>query len=228
MAASRRRILAEHGGQRRDGGRPMREVWEPALPNVVVRQGRLRSAVEGVSLHRESALHFRAWLARGLARAPAARAPLLNLPSGERLRPLRVWLGRRASRHAAHCRRKGPSGSAGTGGAGPRARGGSACSRKSSALPPRSRIGAEVVLPNRDTRLHNHHIGPTGEREVAIADVLPSRRDPSVFGLNKLAVETWTITGPDGTVVNVSSRRTASIDAGNLLNFGPVKREIRG
>jgi serine/threonine protein kinase len=95
-------------------------------------------------------------------------------------------------------------------------------------LPPRIRIGAEVVLLNRDTRLYNYHIGPTGVSEVAIAEVVPNPRDPSLFGLKNLTGEPWTITKPDGLVVDVPPGRAAPIISGNRVNFGPVTGEIRG
>lgn len=94
-------------------------------------------------------------------------------------------------------------------------------------LPPRIRIGSDVVLLNRDTRLYNHHIGPAGDSEVVIAEVVPNPRDPSVWGLKNLTAEKWTITKPDGTVVDVPPEKAAPIVAGNVLNFGPVTGEIR-
>lgn len=95
-------------------------------------------------------------------------------------------------------------------------------------LPPRIRIGADVVLLNRDTRLYNHHLGPPGVDEVAVAEVVPNPRDPTVFGLKNLTADTWTITKPDGAVVDVPPGRAAPIISGNVVNFGPATGEIRG
>ncbi len=95
-------------------------------------------------------------------------------------------------------------------------------------LPPRIRIGGDVVLLNRDTRLYNHHLGPPSADEVAVAEVVPNPRDPTVFGLKNLTADTWTITKPDGAVVDVPPGRAAPIISGNVVNFGPATGEIRG
>jgi hypothetical protein len=94
-------------------------------------------------------------------------------------------------------------------------------------IPPRIRIGADVVLLNRDTRLYNHHLGSPSGTEVVVAEVVPNPRDPSLFGLKNLTSETWTVTKPDATVMDVPPGRAAPIISGNVVNFGPVTGEVR-
>lgn len=98
---------------------------------------------------------------------------------------------------------------------------------KTVSLPPRIRIGTEVILLNRDTRLYHHHLGPPGNIEAAVAEVVQHPRDPSIFGLKNLTAETWTVRKGDGTVVDVSPGRAAPIISGNVVNFGPVTGEFR-
>lgn len=99
--------------------------------------------------------------------------------------------------------------------------------RSALTLPPRVRIGDDVVLLNADTKLYNHHLGPSEATELAIAEVVPNPHNPSLFGLKNLTSEAWTFTKPDGTVMDVPAGRAVPILAGNKVNFGPVTGEIR-
>lgn len=94
-------------------------------------------------------------------------------------------------------------------------------------LPPRIRIGSDIVLLNRDTRLFGHHIGQPGATEEAIAEVVQNPQNANLFGLKNLTIEAWTVTKPDGSIVDVAPGRTAPIIQGNKINFGPTIGEIR-
>ncbi len=94
-------------------------------------------------------------------------------------------------------------------------------------LPPRIRIGSDIVLLNRDTRLFSHHIGQPGATDEAIAEVVQNPQNASLFGLKNLTIEAWTVTKPDGSIVDVAPGRTAPIIQGNKINFGPTIGEIR-
>lgn len=94
-------------------------------------------------------------------------------------------------------------------------------------LPPRIRIGDDVVLLNRDTRLYNYHVGQSGADEEAIAEVIQNPHHAGLFGLKNLSTEAWTITKPDGSIVDVLPGRAAPIVQGNKINFGPATGEIR-
>ena len=94
-------------------------------------------------------------------------------------------------------------------------------------LPPRIRIGSDVVLLNRSTQLFGHHVGQTRDDDTAIAEVVQNPQVPNLFGLRNLSGEAWTLTKPDGSVVDVPPGRAAPIVDGNQINFGPVSGAIR-
>jgi DNA-binding helix-hairpin-helix protein with protein kinase domain len=94
-------------------------------------------------------------------------------------------------------------------------------------LPPRIRLGAQVVLLNRSTRLFGHHVGHTRDDGTAIAEVAANPKSPGSFGLRNLTSEGWTLMRPDGSVVDVPPGRAAPIVDGNRINFGLVTGEIR-
>lgn len=94
-------------------------------------------------------------------------------------------------------------------------------------LPPRIRIGDDLVMLNRDTRLHGYHVGAVGDEAGPIAEVAANPANPALFGLRNLTSESWTLTRPDGTNVPVPPGRAAPLVSGNRLNFGPVTAEIR-
>lgn len=94
-------------------------------------------------------------------------------------------------------------------------------------LPPRIRIGNDIVLLNHDTRLYAHHVGQVGGIEEAIAEVVRNPQNPGLFGLKNLTLEAWTITKPDGGIVDVPPGKAAPILQGNKINFGPATGEIR-
>lgn len=94
-------------------------------------------------------------------------------------------------------------------------------------LPPRIRINGDIVLLNHDTRLYTHHVGQLGGSEEVIAEVVRNPQNPSLFGLKNVTTEAWTITKPDGAIVDVPPGRAAPILQGNKINFGPATGEIR-
>ncbi len=95
-------------------------------------------------------------------------------------------------------------------------------------LPPRIRINNDVVLLNHDSRLYDHHIGQSSvAEEKCVAEVVQNPQNPALFGLRNLTTEAWTMTKPDGVIVDVPPGRTAPILQGNTINFGLVNGEIR-
>lgn len=94
-------------------------------------------------------------------------------------------------------------------------------------LPPRIRLDTQVVLLNRSTQLFGYHIGHTRDDGTAIAEVVENPKIPGSFGLRNLTQEGWTLTKPDGAVVDVPPGRTAPIMNGNRIHFGLVTGEIR-
>jgi serine/threonine protein kinase len=94
-------------------------------------------------------------------------------------------------------------------------------------LLPRVRIGDHVIILSRDSRLYGHHVGIEQDDGSPIADVSPNPNHPTLLGLRNLTAEAWTLTRPDGSIVDVPPGRSAPIVSGNKLNFGPATGEIR-
>ena len=94
-------------------------------------------------------------------------------------------------------------------------------------LPPRIRLGSDVVLLNRGTHLYGYHVSVVRDEEGPIAEVVPNQGNPALYGLRNLMLESWTLTRPDGTIVDVPPGKSAPIISGNRINFGLVTGEIR-
>ena len=98
--------------------------------------------------------------------------------------------------------------------------------KKPLVLPPRIKIGDDIVLLNRTTQLFGYHIGQTRD-DTPIAEVVQNPQVQNLFGLRNLTPEKWTLTKPDGAVVDVPPDRAAPIRNGNRINFGPQTGEVR-
>lgn len=99
--------------------------------------------------------------------------------------------------------------------------------RKPLVLPPRIKIGNCVVLLNQATALFGHHVGQTRDDDTPVAEVVQNPQVPHLFGLRNLSTEAWTLTKPDGAVVDVPPGRAAPVLNGNRINFGLLTGEIR-
>jgi serine/threonine protein kinase len=110
-----------------------------------------------------------------------------------------------------------------------RSQGAGACwsCRKTLTLPPRIRIGDDVVILSRETRLYGYHIGTVNDDGSPIAEVSQNPNNPAVLGLRNMTAEAWTLTRPDGSIVDVPPGRSAPIVSGNKINFGLATGEIR-
>lgn len=94
-------------------------------------------------------------------------------------------------------------------------------------LPPRMKIGDDIVLLNRTTQLFGYHVGQSRDDDTLIAEVVQNPQVPNLFGLRNTTAEAWTLTKPDGSVVDVPSGRAAPILDGNRINFGLKTGEVR-
>jgi DNA-binding helix-hairpin-helix protein with protein kinase domain len=99
-------------------------------------------------------------------------------------------------------------------------------------LPPRIRIESTtenaVIMLNHDTRLFSHHLRQDFDFDTPVAEVFQRPEDSRQWGLRNLSEEHWTLARPDGTLVEVAPRSSAPIVSGNVIQFGPVKGQIRG
>ena len=98
--------------------------------------------------------------------------------------------------------------------------------KKPLVLPPRIKIGDDIVLLNRTTQLFGYHVGQPRD-DTPIAEVVQSPQVQNLFGLRNLTKEAWTLTRPDGTVVDVTPGRAASILNDNRINFGLKTGQVR-
>ena len=99
--------------------------------------------------------------------------------------------------------------------------------KKPLVLPPRIKIGDRIVLLNRTTRLFPYHVGGNYDEDPPIAEVVSHPKQPNLFGLKNLGTEDWTLTKPDGSVLDVPPDRAVPIINGNRINFGPKTGELR-
>lgn len=94
-------------------------------------------------------------------------------------------------------------------------------------VPPRIRIAQEIIMLNTDTTLFQHHMNPTSfDIDTMVARV---NKHPTlnIYGLQNLSDQTWTVTSPDGKTADVPPQRSAHLNNGIVIDFGPVKGEIR-
>lgn len=96
-------------------------------------------------------------------------------------------------------------------------------------LPPRIRIGRNIVMLNHDTSLYPHH---TDEKRLydfsqPVARVTQHPANPALWGLQNLSVVRWVSTSADGVVREVEPGRTLPLGRGTQVSFGSAEGEIR-
>jgi serine/threonine protein kinase len=101
--------------------------------------------------------------------------------------------------------------------------------KKGVRLPPRIRIGKNVVMLNHDTKLYPHHVDDAKiyNFSVAVAEVARHPKDPNIWGLRNLSGEKWVSTMPNGTVKDIEPGRSVTLAVGTKINFGKMEGEIQ-
>lgn len=94
-------------------------------------------------------------------------------------------------------------------------------------LPPRMRLGQEIVMLNHDTRLFPHHTGMLYDFSAPVAEVVRHPQNPNLWGLKNLSQDKWSVTRADGTLTEVLPGKSVTIAPGIKINFGQVEGEIR-
>lgn len=96
-------------------------------------------------------------------------------------------------------------------------------------LPFRLRIGDNILMLNRDTRLFPHHIDTTRKWDFSrpVAEVARHPTDPTLWGLKNLSSEKWILTKSDGSIQEVEAGRSTTLAVGSKINFGSIEGEIR-
>jgi serine/threonine protein kinase len=96
-------------------------------------------------------------------------------------------------------------------------------------LPPRIRIGRNVVMLNSDTKLFPHHVDDNMIYNFTqpVAAVAQHPKDPTLWGLKNLSQENWVSSTSEGTVKDVAPGSSLSLKVGTKINFGKLEGEIR-
>ena len=96
-------------------------------------------------------------------------------------------------------------------------------------LPPRVRVGDNIVMLNYDTKLYGHHVDPDKLYDFTqpIAEITRHPKDPGVWGLKNIGNEKWVITTEDGAVKDVEPGRSVTLTANTRINFGKREGDIR-
>jgi hypothetical protein len=102
-----------------------------------------------------------------------------------------------------------------------------ACARRLT-LPPRIRIGRDVILLNRDTPLYPHHVDAARlwDFSAPVARVVPHQTDPAACLLENLTDAKWTYAPPGESMVDVLPGRRAPLARGAKILFGAQVGEI--
>jgi eukaryotic-like serine/threonine-protein kinase len=90
----------------------------------------------------------------------------------------------------------------------------------------RASEGPIVLQPQ--VKLHAHHAGDSFNYDETVAEVTEHPSRPLVLGLKNLSGTSWTVTRPDGSVVDVPPGKNAPLVQGNQIHFGQVTAEVEG
>lgn len=97
-------------------------------------------------------------------------------------------------------------------------------------LPPRIRIGKQLVMLNHDTQLFPHHVDDSRlyDFSAPIAEIVRNPQNPNIWGLKNLSTQKWVITRQDASTQDVEPGRSVTLQTGIRINFGAKEGEIRG
>jgi serine/threonine protein kinase len=101
--------------------------------------------------------------------------------------------------------------------------------KKEVRLPPRIRIGKNVVMLNHDTKLFPHHVDDARlyDCTMDVAEVSRHPSNPNLWGLKNLSSEKWVSMTADGAMREIEPGRSVSLAVGTKINFGKSEGEIR-
>jgi len=90
-------------------------------------------------------------------------------------------------------------------------------------LPPRIKIGQQLVMLNQGSELSLHHIRGNFDFKTLVAKVNQHPKDPKRWGLTNMGTDNWTLSKKDGESVIVAPGKTAPLQTDARINFGPVE-----
>jgi eukaryotic-like serine/threonine-protein kinase len=96
-------------------------------------------------------------------------------------------------------------------------------------IPPRIRIGKNVVMLNYNTELFPHHIDDNKRFDFsqAVASVTQHPTNPNIWGLKNISQEKWSTTDVNGNLKEIQPGRSVTLATGTKINFGKAEGEIR-
>ncbi len=96
-------------------------------------------------------------------------------------------------------------------------------------IPPRIRIGKNIIMLNHDTQLFPYHLENQGEYDFdrPVAAINRNPKNPNIWGLKNLSSEKWVSINADGEMKEVEPGRSAAIAVGTKINFGKLEGEFR-
>ena len=90
-------------------------------------------------------------------------------------------------------------------------------------LPPRIKIGNQLIMLNHDTELVSHHIKGNFDFSAIVGKVNKHPSQPNRWGLTNVGSDNWTLTRKSGESVIVPPGKTAPLATDAKINFGPAE-----
>ncbi|MCL2400133.1 MAG: protein kinase [Defluviitaleaceae bacterium] len=90
-------------------------------------------------------------------------------------------------------------------------------------LPPRIKIGNQLIMLNHNTELFSHHIKGGFDFSTKIGKISKHPTRPGRWGLTNTGSDNWTLTKQNGESTTVMSGKTAPLQTDAKINFGPVE-----
>ena len=96
-------------------------------------------------------------------------------------------------------------------------------------LPPRIKIGRNIIMLNHDTKLFPHHIDDHKLYDFSspVAEISRNPNNPNLWGLKNLSIEKWVLKSSEGILKDVEPNKSVPIINGNKISFGKIDGEIR-
>ena len=90
-------------------------------------------------------------------------------------------------------------------------------------LPPRMKIGSQLIMLNQNTKLFPHHVKGNFDFSDAIGKITKHPTQPNRWGLTNAGSENWTFTKPNGESLVVPPGKTAPLQTDARINFGAAE-----
>jgi len=99
---------------------------------------------------------------------------------------------------------------------------------KSLIMPPRIKIGRNIIMLNHDTKIFPHHVDSQMlyDFSAPVAEISRNPNKPDIWGLKNLSVKKWVLKSSNGNFMDVEPNRSVPIVSGNTINFGKIDGEI--